>query len=271
MNIESGISQGEDREWQAPTNELKKDESEFGAMAGLAKFFQKMPGGKYLLPSVAMLSMLGDGIKEASADAKDYLRYKEGVRMMTPVVLANEFRAGVSRKADGSYIVDSKEKLPQANDLLGDLVYRSGREIILPQDTEKTIQDDLAAFKKELRQVCKDQKLTASLENGIQNFATETFPNGFDQDGFITVQRPNESGEGQTTKVKAQWATFNEAQVAISGPMATAREQIYGSLKDNNARAKVTNATLSEYCDLIEDAALFNLARAQAAEEDGQK
>lgn len=269
MGIESGQLNEQKAGWQAPETGEPKSESEFKAMSGLARFLQKMPGGKYLLPAAAMATMLG-GVKEASANpAQEYLRVKEGMKMPVSIALACEFQAGITRQVDGNYVV---EKMPPDSTLLGDFVYnrsdRSGQEIILPQDPEKAIQADLSQFKKELEQVCRDQQLTLDLGGEVEKFAHETFPNGFSKDGFITVEQYNDGGQVEKKEVKAQWATFGQARAAIVEHMIPVQEKVSHSIKDNSS-TKVTQLTLRELCQLVDEAATFNLARAQA-EESGQ-
>lgn len=258
MNQEFESPSQEESEWQAPTSEKEKDE--FGAMAKIVQFLQKLPGGKFLLPMSTIISMWGGSIKESGADAREYLKYKNGVTMIMPIVLAHEFGAGVKRNPDGSYVVESKEKLPAGDTLIGDLIYQSGQEINLPPNPEEVIKEDLADFKKELGQTCKDKKLANVLEGKVNGFAREIFPNGYNDKGYLNVERLDNSGLVKKTALPVQWAKFQEVELVVSEHMGAIREQIYHSIKDSS-RAKVTDIVLREHGDLVEKAALFNMAR----------
>ncbi|MFA6492529.1 MAG: hypothetical protein WCV58_00030 [Patescibacteria group bacterium] len=269
MNKEFGGPSEEESNWQEQTDKVLEEENKLGIMGRLAEYLQKMPGGKFLLPSAIMLSMLGGSVQEAEAGAREYLSYENGVKMTSPLVLASEFQAGVIRKSEGSYIIEDKERLPEADTLVGDLIYRSGQELNLPQDTEKFIKDDLSNYKKELSGACGDQKLITALEAEMGDFAQETFPSGYNKEGYVTVERLNSLGEVEKKPINAQWAKFREVELEVSEHFKKIQGKIYSSLK-GESRAKVTDIVLRQHGDLVEKAALCNMARSQNSEQIGQ-
>ncbi|MCL5407616.1 MAG: hypothetical protein M1429_03930 [Patescibacteria group bacterium] len=252
MNQEFGAQPEGQAEWHEPTNEVKEEEKE-GAMGKISHLLQKLPGGKFLLPSAAIISLWGGSIEESRADAKDWLRYKNGVEMTMPYVAADVFKAGVTRKADGSYnyIVEDEEKFNQASSTkMGDLIYQSNEDISLPSNPEKFIKADLADFKNELGKNCKDKKLVSTLGNEMDKFANEVFPQGLGKDGYVNV------GDRPT---KIQFAELQAAELEVSEHMAKTQKEIY-TIKDKS-RVSVTGIVLTEYYDLIKKAAVLNMAR----------
>lgn len=235
---------------------LSPDSPKF--MERISTYLQKLPGGKYILPAIAISQMVSGGIAQGAEKnaARDKLAYKDYIEQILPLSIAGAFRSGVEIQPDGNVIID-KTKFPSTNDKNGDIWYSnqfSGR--FFKQDMVKTIEADNAKFIKEITAICGDHKdLAKTILTQYDTMVKKTWPEGLNGNAMIHVNR-----EGNDY-VPAHYATYGEDLNAAYEPIKNALDSIIHEGLDNDTRAKLTTNMLYQSGDIISEAVESNMRR----------